>query len=57
MTTSRPSPNYVVELAAQSGRYGYDPVTTLVRRHGQNVNQGQVERIWRREAASAGRAA
>ena len=39
----------LIELARQSGRYGYRKITALLRDAGWLVNDKRVERIWRRE--------
>ena len=39
----------ILELARQYGRYGYRPVTALLRHAGWLVNHKRVERIWRLE--------
>ena len=39
----------VVSKARKYGRYGYRPVTALLRADGWMVNPKRVERIWRRE--------
>ena len=41
--------NQMVELATQSGRYGYRMVTGLLREDGWKVNHKRIERLWRRE--------
>jgi transposase InsO family protein len=38
-----------LSLASEYGRYGYRPVTALLRREGWIVNHKRVERIWRQE--------
>ncbi len=38
-----------VELASQSGRYGYRRITVLLQHEGWNVNHKRVERLWRQE--------
>jgi len=39
----------MVELACESGRYGYRRITGLLRAEGFAVNHKRVERLWRRE--------
>lgn len=39
----------IIELAKTYGRYGYRPVTALLRHAGWSVNAKRVHRIWRRE--------
>jgi transposase InsO family protein len=39
----------IIELARQYGRYGYRPITALLKQSGWQVNLKRVERIWRRE--------
>lgn len=39
----------IVARASEFGRYGYRPVTVLLKRDGWRVNHKRVERIWRRE--------
>ena len=39
----------MVELASESGRYGYRRVAALLRAEGFEVNHKRVERLWRRE--------
>jgi transposase InsO family protein len=39
----------VIELAKTYGRYGYGPITALLRHAGWAVNAKRVQRIWRRE--------
>jgi len=39
----------IVELATQSGRYGYRRITALLKGEGWRVNHKRVERIWRQE--------
>ena len=39
----------ITELATQYGRYGYRPVTTMLRHEGWVVNHKRVERLWRQE--------
>ena len=39
----------IVELARRYGRYGYRPITALLRHAGWSANRKRVERIWRRE--------
>jgi len=39
----------MIELATQSGRYGYRLVTGLLREDGWRVNHKRIERLWRRE--------
>jgi transposase InsO family protein len=39
----------IIQLASQYGRYGYRPITALLKRAGWRVGKDRVERIWRRE--------
>lgn len=39
----------IVHLACQYGRYGYRPITGLLREQGWHVNPKRVARIWRQE--------
>ena len=39
----------IIELARQSGRYGYRRITKMLRTAGWLVNKKRVERLWRRE--------
>ncbi len=39
----------IVELARETGRYGYRRITALLRREGWRVNAKRLERIWQRE--------
>ena len=39
----------MTDLASQFGRYGYRPITTMLRAEGWHVNHKRVERIWREE--------
>ncbi len=39
----------MVELARQYGRYGYRRIAALLREAGWSVNDGRIERLWRRE--------
>ena len=39
----------IIELARQYGRYGYRPITALLKQSGWQVNLKRVERIWKRE--------
>ena len=39
----------IIELARQSGRYGYRRITKMLRTGGWLVNNKRVERLWRRE--------
>ena len=39
----------IVALARRFGRYGYKPITAILKRVGWRVNHKRVERIWRRE--------
>lgn len=39
----------ITSLACQYGRYGYRPITMLLRGEGWRVNHKRVERIWREE--------
>jgi len=45
----QPLTRRIIELASIFGRYGYRPVTALLRLDGWWVNHKRVERIWRRE--------
>ena len=39
----------MIELARQFGRYGYRRIVALLRDAGWSVNDGRIERLWRRE--------
>ena len=39
----------MIELARQFGRYGYRRIAALLRDAGWSVNDGRIERLWRRE--------
>ena len=39
----------IIELARQSGRYGYRKIAELLRQAGWTINDKRVERIWQRE--------
>ena len=39
----------MIELARQFGRYGYRRIAALLRDAGWSVNEGRIERLWRRE--------
>ena len=39
----------ILQLATCYGRYGYRPITAMLRRDGWRVNHKRVERIWRQE--------
>jgi putative transposase len=39
----------IVALASESGRYGYQRITALLRDRGWHVGKDRVQRIWRRE--------
>ena len=39
----------MIELARQFGRHGYRRIAALLREAGWSVNDGRIERLWRRE--------